>query len=545
MKRMKFYSSLLLLTISSTSAIALECPDKSNVPYCPDSGSTLLDETYPTQAFVISNRPMVPSKEASGVTQKFVSKVISNYDYKNVPQIILPMSNPEDFKELVASIRNTLVQKKIPEADVEKIIGQITPGPAQSYTWQQDWFESFVDLKTGSPVVRQIESYYERVSPGAGQQLANSGNQCALTNGDTITPAYNENPFSTLEQNRKGENSFGSGEMGGNIEGAPGGFCLAGDNQGKKFTTQFCGDEKNIITLQTSWLSVGHVDELFKIMPTQFNDGRPKECEFSLMAASPKKALSLMATPGPGNIPFYDIDNKNPDIDLNEIKAMRVEGQFAGNSRICKYMQLAMNKKPNMPSLPNSIKSVFLKLFFTDASAGIVESGISFDKQMENCSNNIEKVTNFEIQEVMKDDKDFMDLQMAIDKSIEADKARIKEKILSRLPQCIKYYNEIDVPDLFYGGKTIKNADGTLQLQQPGTTDSFLPNPTNSVLMNKTLTFSDSGNKLFNNYMKDELSKRNMKADFIPTWDYAHIGHGNIHCSSHSIPYCKPKTESR
>ncbi|MBC7427032.1 MAG: hypothetical protein H7336_00380 [Bacteriovorax sp.] len=546
MKRIKNYSSLLLLTLLSTSAFALQCPDKSNTPYCPSSGSTLLDETYPTQAFVISNQPMLASKEARAVTQKFVSKVISNYDYKNVPQIILPMTKKSDYDELVANIKNSLVQKKIPADEVEKIIGQITMGPAQSYTWQQDWFESFVDLKTGSPVVRQIESYYVRVPAGSGEVLASSGNKCSITNGETIKSAYSDNPYASMADIRKNENSFGSGEMGGNIEGAPGGFCLAGDNQGKSFTKQFCGDEKNVITLQTSWLSVGHVDELFKIMPTHYNDGRPKECEFSLMAASPKKALSLMSTPGTGNIPFYDIDDKNPEIDLKATKQMRSKYTYAGNSHICTYMQSVMSKRPNLQSQPTAVKSVFLKLFFSDAVAQDNQTtNYTYQQLLDNCENNIDQVSNYEMQEVMKQDKDFMDLQIAIDQSIEADKASIKEKILSRLPQCAKYYNEIDVPDLFYGAKVITNADGKLELKKPGTVDSFLPNPTNSVLMNKTLTFSDSGNKLFNNYMTEELSKRKMKADFISTWDYAHIGHGNIHCSSHSIPYCKPQRPSR
>lgn len=543
MKILNISSSLLLFTLTTTDAFALLCPEKSKAPLCPNSGSTLLDETYPTQAFVISNQPMISTKESRVMTQNFVNKVISSYEYKDIPQIIIPMGNPADFKVLIANIKNKLTQKKMPSEEIEKILAQITLGPAKSYTWQQDWFESFVDLKTGSPVIRQIDSYTGRVPNNYGEELSKNGGECSLKNGDNLIGGLVDFPFVPATK----DDSFGSGEMGGNIEGAPGGFCMVGDNQGLKFTKQFCGDEKNIIQVNTSWLSVGHVDELFKIIPTHYNDGRPKECEFSLMAASPKKAMSLMSNFRSNNVPFYDLNDKDPEVDLDETRQSRSALNLGGNFLICNYMQGVMNSRPGkLQNMPESGKSVFLKLFFgSSAHAATWTSGATnLDELAKNCAKNLDQVSNFEMQEVMKMDKDFTEFNQAIEESIEADKAKIKTKILSRLPQCASYYNELDVPDLFYGSKAIKAADGKLSLKSPGTGDSFLPNPTNSVLMNKTVTFPDSGNKLFNNYVKDEVEKRKLKADFISSWDYAHVGHGNIHCSSHSIPHCKPQPTS-
>lgn len=533
-------SSLFLLSVGKLQA--LECPDKTNVPYCPTSGATLLDETYPTQAFVISNQGFLPSKESRGVTRNFVSKVIANYDYTNVPQIILPMTDEKDFEVLVAEIKNQLTQKKIPASKIDSIIKQLSHIPLKSYTWQQDWFESFVNLQTGTPEVRQISSY-SRVESNAATVLTNAAKECQINEGKSIKDAYSPTAQHPLT-------SFNSGEMGGNIEGAPGGFCLVGDNQGGAFTEQFCPGEGNIIQLQTSWLNVGHVDEIFKIIPTQYNDGRPKECEFSLMAASPKKALELMSDPKRGSAPFVDLDLKNPEKDPNETRYTRSSVMHSGNFVTCLYINDILKRRPNgVQSLPAKARSVFLKLMLGEAYAqtpAIMNSDKELELLQNNCTKNIDQVSNFEMQEVMKTDPNFTKLNTAINDSIESDKALIKSKILSRLPQCARYYDEMDVPNIFFGGYTFKNPKtGKEELVKPSTSNSFLPNPTNSVLMNKTVVFPDTGNNLFNDYLKEEIKKRKIKSDFISSWDYAHLGYGNIHCSSHSIPHCRPVENAR
>lgn len=159
--------------------------------------------------------------------------------------------------------------------------------------------------------------------------------------------------------------------MGGNIEGAPGGFCMIGDNMGKKFAEQICNNKSNVIQLQTSWLSVGHVDELFKIIPTQFNDGRPKECEFSLMSASPKKALELMKNPKRGETSFTNINN--PDSDPNEMRSSRSKLSNGGNIFLCYYIKKVMSKKPTGTKISPAVKSVLLKLLFNNKAFAMDE----------------------------------------------------------------------------------------------------------------------------------------------------------------------------
>lgn len=548
MKKAQLTKLFLLLILTTPQAHALICPPKDNVPLCPQNGITLLDETYPTQSFLISNLPFSPSKEGRGMTQNFVNKIIKNYDYQNIPQILMALETPEEFAAFKETTKKSLINKKISTDNIEKIMAQITHVPTKNYTWQQDWFESFVDVKTGSPIIRSIDSY-GRVPANSGDLVEKAGSSCNIKTGEWLKSDY----INTGDDPRTANKSFGSGEMGGNIEGAPGGFCMIGDNLGKNLAEQICGDKKNIIQLQTSWLAVGHVDELFKIIPTQYNDGRPKECEFSLMSASPKKAFELMKNPKLGQTSFADFNN--PDADPEEMRSSRSKSNNTGNFFICRYVQQALSQRPRPLRNSPAVKSVLLKLLGNPvfASEDAMEEyfknigkdnkeATSFNKL---CAENIDKVTNFELATAMQSDTNTIAFNAAVDESIQKDRELIKNKILSRLPQCKAWYNELEVPNLFYGDSPIQNKNGKMELPRPGVANSFLPNPTNSVLMNKTVTFPDTGNKLFNNYLAEEIAKKKMKTDFIATWDYAHLGQGNIHCASHSIPHCRPNTKGK
>lgn len=543
----KFTTAVFLFSFLLNQSYAVQCPERKNIPACPTSGATLLDETYPTQAFVISNQGYLQTKESSKVTQRFLDKLLRSYEYKNIPQIILPISSRDDFNKYIETTKKQLDKQKLSADQIQAIIGQISYVPLRSYTWQQDWFESFVDLKTGAPVIKQIESY-DILGPESSALLSSVGSSCGMQVGSPLVSNYLSKEEQKTMDPRASKKSFGSGEMGGNIEGAPGGFCLLGDNLGEAFAKQVCSGEDNIIQLQTSWLIVGHVDEFLKITPTNFNDGRPKECEFALMAASPKKALELMNTPPMAQGKFLNIDISDDEDDPNEMRKTRTDSTINNSLNLCKYVvSIVKNKQRPVESLPPAVKSVFIKLLMglSSAEAGHIFVGAGLiDKNTEVekvCSENIDSITNAEFQTVLKEDKAIYDLNLAIEESIQADRKLIKNKILSRLPQCAKYYSEIEAPNIFYGDEVIKNeATGKFELPKPGTVSSFLPNPTNSVLMNKTLLFPDSGNRTFNQYMVQEMNKIKMKADFLPTWDYAHQGDGNIHCASHSITHCRP-----
>jgi hypothetical protein len=327
--------------------------------------------------------------------------------------------------------------------------------------------------------------------------------------------------------------------MGGNVEGAPGGICLTGNNQSISLAAIYCGKKENVIQLNTSWLAVGHVDEIFKIIPSNFNDGRPKDCQFSLMAASPQKALDLMGKSSNKEIPFNAFSKNLSADELKEIKTSRSSKNYSGygNLTICRYIEEAIKNGSFDPSIkqniqiPNAVKQVFINFLMSEGKA---------DTPF-NCAEYLDKIPNNLIKEALMKDNDIRGLNQAIQDSIDKDKLLIKTKILEKLPQCEKYFDVLDVPDLFYGASPFKTTDGKLTLANPGDAGSFLPNPTNSVLMNRTILLSESGNPVFDSYMEEELKKRQLNMEKIDTWDYAHTGQGNIHCASHSIPYCQPR----
>lgn len=531
------FAIFILMNIAYQNALALTCPLKDNAKSCPISGVTLLDETYPTQAFVISNKASINSAESSLMTQKFINKVIKSYDYQNIPQIILPINSLAEFNKFVRDTKSYLIEQKVSEEKINKIISQFTFSEMPNFTWQQDWFEAFVNLSTGTPELRQIERYKE--SELKVSKLSEASKSCGISPGEILK---SDRPINKVDP-RTTDQSIEGAEMGGNIEGAPGGFCLLGDNQGKQFKKNVCRGEGNIITIKTSWLNVGHVDEILKVIPTNFHDGRPLECEFSVMGASPIKGIELLKQAATSQEKFMSIDQLDENINEKEVRKNRSNMDIPAINKICSYVEKAINNRGNdMQKIP-AIRGVFLKLIFNTAkvNAGQLESIV--DKQ-KICADNIDKISNLEMYQALIEVKNTYDLNIAIDESIKTDMANIKIQILNRLPQCAAFYTQIEAPDVFFGSQLIENpSTRKLELPSPGTVNSMLPNPTNGVLMNKTLLFSDSGNSTFNRYMSEQMKAIKMKADFITTWDYAHVGNGNIHCSSHSITHCKPNSK--
>lgn len=67
-----------------------------------------------------------------------------------------------------------------------------------------------------------------------------------------------------------------------------------------------------------------------------------------------------------------------------------------------------------------------------------------------------------------------------------------------------------------------------------------MPNPTNSVVANKDLIYSEPQSAQYRDYLDKEMKSIGVKAKFRDMWAYFHIGDGNLLCSSYSISYCKP-----
>jgi len=518
---------LMIMLLSSFSVLGQSCKFNyaADVKKCPDSGTTLLDDTYPVSTFVISLSPHYANPKSQSVPGEFIIKVLESYKFsESSPNIVVP-SNPEDFQQLKKELEGKIASSKgkIPASILKKVI----PAESQSYTWQQDYFESFINPTSGRPVVRKIGSY-DRGGEDAAKKLVKSISSCEITEGEVLKTDHQ-----LLVPEGK---SFASGEMGGNIEGLPGGFCLVGDNQSSQFASQFCGKDENTVQMDVSWLSVGHVDEVFKVIPTNL-PGVPKECNFSLMFASPRKAMELLSEPRSANHPLFSGSFLKADASTADLKEFRLSRSLRGvGNQFCHILDNFAapsrgGKSKGDVKGKNGASQAFY--FIKDQ---ILSDAHASEEELKTCE--IESITNAEFLKAMKE-PEFLDYNELVQKSIDESKKKITQKILSRLPQCGKHLSLIDVPDLFYGTPAV-DENGHKQLARPGDGGSFMPNPTNSVVANGNIIFSDPQNPLFRDYLTKELKQKKVQASFIDTWDYAHLGNGNLHCSSHSLPYCSP-----
>ena len=161
-------------------------------------------------------------------------------------------------------------------------------------TWLQDAMEIGWSPATGSPLLYDLPHFE---SDRAGQSLAST---CGL---DRIDPAANR---SDISRDR-------SQNHGGNWEGLPGGLVMTLHGATPALIDDFTRQSPNIsrIELRAEWLEVGHIDELFSIVPIPA-DGRADACAFALAAASPALALKL-ARQGQGSIPLEpQLSHANP-----------------------------------------------------------------------------------------------------------------------------------------------------------------------------------------------------------------------------------------
>ncbi|MFZ4715787.1 MAG: protein-arginine deiminase family protein [Bacteriovoracaceae bacterium] len=515
---------------------ALSCNEEKEIPLCPASNSTILDDTYPTQSFVISARGAFTDNDNTGVgeapyemSSDFVATVLQSYG-ANKPQIIIPTEKAR-FDLLILKVKERLKLAHYSESQITEALAAIIWVDNNSYTWQQDYFESFISPQSGTPVVRPISSLGTEAGKPSSDFMSKLQNKTLSGIKDySICPVEIGSPLKSFKD--KSPLATSAGEMGGNIEGLPGGLCFKGNNQAWEFVMQYCGSKENVVEIDNAWLGTGHIDEIMKVVPT-FPKKNPSECNFSLLAASPKKAFEVLKKES--TKPFLDLSGLNSIQRKAKIeKFLKLgEGVHSISKSVGGILCEMIVKIPVSPvTKPNSkINAVNLwNILIVNAFA---------HEAVQNCSQRLEQVTNGEMVKAFEENEAFMLLNNLIQEKMDKNKEIVLASLKQRLPNCTNI-NFVDVPD-FFVGETFAEINGKKVLAEPGMAFSLFPNPTNSVVSNKTLIVPESPNAAFNQEYKEVISKQGMKTHLIDTWNYAHRGGGNIHCVSHSIPYCRPQ----
>ncbi len=494
------------------------CPkwlsDRSaNIPTCPNGG--LVPETFPAGAVVVSDRGLLG--QDSGFTADVVQKVLLASGNDN-PLLILPVSN-ETFKKVQDKIKTLPISSELKKKYTQSLL-QV---PTQGYTWQQDYMQPFVNPKNGQIILREVQGYSRHGN--SFNDIIEATKGCGFQKGPDL----------------KNKN-FHNGYMGGNIETLPGDICILGDDSinnpstnWDEYADQVCkSGAENRIKVPTSWLNVGHTDEIMKVVR---NNNSPAPCNFSVVFASPNKALELLKENPNENFLNFSKGRGGTPAELINRRSNAHRGIQTLCTKALEIKERPYEKNPKNRERARGVSKNLNNKFslISTADAGVV---VEFSKEDELKKNNCSHLTNKEAYEALMENEDLKIYNQLIQKEMDKLKAEVGLKLKNKFPQCQSDF--IDMPDLFYGGFPVEIKKDVHELPE-GMGKSILPNPTNAISINNTIISPDPSNEAFEKYMRDQYEKRGLKAEFVDTFDYAHRADGNLHCSTNTIHICKPR----
>ena len=529
-------------------------PAKAGVPLCPTTGSRLLSENYPVMAATVSD-------EAGGsrYVQSYVVKTLQAQG-DNPPQFFLHVT-PSTYDDVVAAIR-----KNAPSPQVaQKWIQSLTRVEgSRRWNWQQDYFESFFDPNTGRPVLREVQGY-ERHGDSFSAMLDKTQKECGIGAGPVLET-----------------NLYQDGHSGGNIE-AVNGLCLLGsdhftDATWDRYAKSTCSDMNTAVKTPSDFLRVGHTDEFFKTLK---DPRKSPPCDFSLAFASPKRGLDLLkAHP---NDRAFDFSHVSPEEALVRMTK--------GNYRLLchKYLQKKQNNSPTQPGSAapkGGVTQLLLEWTLHRAFAGAAsldsnpvdklleelqdledtqprsqeerqrlrerktqlrnrirefkaQAGYKKNQETLERARECYNMTNRELAELIESDPEIKAFNESVEKAIQDFKTDLLAKLKTKYPQCSP--QTLDIPDLFIG---MMDEDGGKPTYAKGTGESIFPNPTNGEIIGNTFILPEPVNPAFKKDIDAQVRATGLKTDYIDT-NFAHMLQGNLHCSSHTMRYCRPAGGTR
>jgi hypothetical protein len=540
----------------------------TDVPVCPTSGSTILPETAPAAAIVVSKLSgwsMDPRTEkprfGNEPLHRFVLDALQA-SRKKVPKIFLNGTDESD----VTAIREQIDQhcadpKNHCRTQAAQWKAALVRIPGYGFQWQQDYFQTTFDPSTGLPVIRAVRSYVNGLNgETAAAELATAAKSYCISSGDTIPPS--------TEQNY----SFSNAAMGGNIEALPGGLCLHGNNQDwQTFGRYYCGDHNNSVEIDVKWLSVGHVDEVVGLVP----DGKSQApCDFAITWASPQKAFELMKDPKNRDQPFFEFFSDTTFAEqLNSFAARELCARVStfretlGNPGRSTPRNSTPDRKARKAGSAASLPSWLMKMIIPEVHAGasLIPSSSGPQVRTRGGCENIPPPTNAEVAAVLER----AGYNTLIQQKMEANLAILQKKLKDRTgcPK-IKF---IPVPNLFFGAEPKDQPpDATVILdgrqrkfgdlsdeererlpvaqRYAGVPEDralgLLPNPTNAVLLDRTVIGPKPWNQAFRTYLSDSYGSLGLTFKEADTW-HANKSQGNLHCATNTMRVCRPASAAK
>lgn len=510
-----WFRSLLALLFATPLLATAQCPEwiktqEALLPECPEgNGPKMVPETYPLAAVVVSDSS---THYGTGFTPSVVEKVLKAAG-DNPPIIILPTNDLSfaNVQKQVDAMSGTPAQK----AKWKASLVHIKDG---GYTWQQDYMQPFVDPKTGQVILRRVYNYFW--SGESYQKVSGALAGCGFIAGEPLVPNQSK--------------QYPSGAKAGNIETLPGGICMVGtDNFASKedynaYAKQACGNNPaDLVSVPTSWMMVGHTDEVVRVVR---NKSRKAPCDFSVVVASPKKALEILKqNPNDDFLGFSGNTKENK----KKLTDRRI-GEAEGLKLLCKKIAiqragggLSPKNRPVKANSGTAQTFPLQRILLTEAIAA----------EQSNLANSCQNISNAEIVQLLQQDQNLKTYNELVQREMDSLKADIQAKMKNKLPSCEMDF--IEAPDLFYGGEVVEGPNGPELPRNMGL--SILPNPANSITANDTLISPEPGNEAYKKYLTDEYRKRGLTPEYVDTFDYSHMSNGNLHCATNTIHICKPR----
>ncbi len=601
MKNKGMEKLLLLIWLSLNSVLADDL--------CPQTGNSKIPEIYPVEAYIVSQEFSPSDPHVSFSARHYAENVVLEIlkASEESPRPIILQLNSEQFAGVRARVQRAVAEDP---GRRSKWLSALQHEPVQNgYNWQQDYFENFIDFKTGTPVIRLINNYTEGVSGihlekddlkirEAQKVVKNS----AQKNGWKFEEPLNlkeklesqslNAALEDLEREGLSKDQLPAEEWnqrlnyqkevmvrhavnnlaGGNIEGLPGGLCMRGNNQPSSYTRQYCGDKSNEVVLETSWLEVGHVDEIMQVVK---NSKAQAPCDFAISYSSPRKGIEILKKNG--SEIFFEGYAQEKRANLKDrviLSGLDESDKKIFNTKhplysICRAVACnrARKSQPTQPSVPIQNIVPAASWLFQNAYAGIsvrknnnvdtfsdqdLDEDLACDIKSACKPDEILKMTNREVAEAIEADHNLKLMNLLIDEKMQINKDRIQKKLKERLPQCQPEF--IELPDLFhpsgeYQVELKSNLSASCKINPSAVecyqlpTKSMLsiqPNPANAITVHHSVLVPHPQNASYAKYIEGEYKKLGIKTSFVDTYEAAHLGQGNLHCSTHVINSCRP-----
>ncbi|MCB0378369.1 MAG: hypothetical protein KDD33_07745 [Bdellovibrionales bacterium] len=471
----------------------------TSVPLCPEKGG-LLNETYPVVAATVSDQVN------QSIVTDFVTEMVRSGTSKPPAIFVSSESDCSYVREHIDTLGLSAEKAQEWKAAI-----QCNQGVA--WNWQQDFMQPYFDRNTGSAVVRFNPDYYNNDGPKAYGNLPAMLQNCGgIQLGKNLSGRWN-------------------GNMGGNIEGLPNGLCAVGndglsDAEYKEMTDNAC-EGADVITPPTSFMEVGHTDEIMKVIPT---GGQPP-CNYKILVADTNLGEKLISDSG--NSPMFNDRNGAAQL-FNGIHMLD----------LCKAWQRDQFDQDKKGSGTKSHTYLFEQLFIAKAYAGIsVDTGDSSDKSSGKDSPNAGVFTFDESKCSSMTGSDFAThyrklygpLNDEIGKEMDRFAEELRKKVGNQCGDPI-----VRVPMIFGSRHGPFDGNTSAEKIKGAHALSLFPNLTNGVSINGRTVFPKQFNKPFDDYMSGLASKLGIQTGSINTVQQ-HNNQGNLHCSTNLVRYCRPR----